>query len=87
MYAADENKCPQPSQLCHQKAGNSHNPFIYEADKNATLIISIHALDETEFKLTVIEENGEYPQLADGVPFAYLMDDKEEDVVLKFSLD
>jgi hypothetical protein len=37
--------------------------------------------------VTIIEEEGEYPELKDGVPFTYLMDHNEEDVVFKFNLD
>ncbi len=45
------------------------------------------ALDSSEFTVTIIEEEGEYPEVKDGVPFAYLMDDNEESVAFKFNLD
>jgi hypothetical protein len=45
------------------------------------------ALDSSEFTVTIIEEEGEYPEVKDGVPFAYLMDNNEESVAFKFNLD
>jgi hypothetical protein len=67
--------------------GNSHSPFIYTSEKKGNLIIAVHALDESEFTVTIIEEDGEYPELKDGIPFNYLMDESEEEMVLKFNFD
>ncbi len=45
LYAANEEKCPQPGEKCHDKVGNSHNPFIYQSEKKGNFIIAVHALD------------------------------------------
>lgn len=73
MYAACQDKCEVPNERCRERTGNYHHPFIYKAHENCTFLINVEGLQNTQFELTILEENAVI-SLEDGSPFSYTMD-------------
>lgn len=66
---------------------NSHNPFIYQIEKDVDLYFLVRGLDNCEFTLTIIEEGTEYIELQDTKPFTYLFDDSEKEIIFTYKLE
>ena len=60
VYVASDEECVFPSEMCYEKFGNIHNPFVYEAKKDSNILFMIKGLDDTEFTLSLIEEGKDF---------------------------
>lgn len=76
-----------PSPTCYDAVGNIHKSFVFtqQAELGSKVIFLIQALDNCEFTLSLINENTEFIKLEDSQPFAYQLNELEEE--MKFTFD